>query len=630
MKLAEVRVTDYKSIDDSSWVNMADVTCLVGKNESGKTAILQALYKLSPVEPANGNFDEVMEYPRRRYAEYSERQDKTAADVVSAKFELTDVEIEGIEDSLGKGVLKTNLVMVTKDYANVRRWDYETDEEAVVTKILSKEPLTEELKQQVASAKTLSGLESVLKSFEGKDASATALLQKVRSQFGGSLDKVIDGYLDRFIPRFMYFDDYSTMEGNISINQLEADKNANKLSDKEITFLALLGMAGAKLEDFKDQSQYERLKAKLEAASNRISDEAFTYWSQNTQLEVEFDISQGKDGTIIHLRVRNNRHRVSVDFGQRSRGFVWFFSFFAYFSQYEKRGDNIILLLDEPGLSLHASAQGDFLKLIDERLAPKYQVVYTTHSPFMVSMTRLDRVRTVEDVDGQGTVVSAEVLRKDKDTVFPLQAAMGYSLAQSLFVGPNNLLVEGPSDFIYLQVLDQAVRKKGKTGLDPRWTVVPVGGADKLSTFISLLGGNQLNIVALIDSEKNIQRLRNLQENALLKADNLVPVGEIIGVKEADIEDIFEPDFYLDLVNQTYDGKLPNKLSTSIISNGSPRIVKRIEEYVKKNGNGFAFNHYDPAAYLLTHQAKLLAKIDDSTIERASKLFERINAQIKI
>jgi hypothetical protein len=245
-------------------------------------------------------------------------------------------------------------------------------------------------------------------------------------------------------------------------------------------------------------------------------------------------------------------------------------------------------------------------------------------------MTRLDRVRTVEDVDGQGTVVSAEVLRKDKDTVFPLQAAMGYSLAQSLFVGPNNLLVEGPSDFIYLQVLDQAVRKKGKTGLDPRWTVVPVGGADKLSTFISLLGGNQLNIVALIDSEKNIQRLRNLQENALLKADNLVPVGEIIGVKEADIEDIFEPDFYLDLVNQTYDGKLPNKLSTSIISNGSPRIVKRIEEYVKKNGNGFAFNHYDPAAYLLTHQAKLLAKIDDATIERASKLFERINAQIKI
>jgi hypothetical protein len=238
-------------------------------------------------------------------------------------------------------------------------------------------------------------------------------------------------------------------------------------------------------------------------------------------------------------------------------------------------------------------------------------------------------VRTVEDVEGKGTVVSADVLRNDKDTVFPLQAALGYNLAQSLFVGPNNLLVEGPSDLIYLQILDQVVRSKGKNGLDPRWVIVPVGGADKLSTFVSLLGGNQLNIVAMIDSEKNIQRLKNLLENALLRPENLLRVGEFTGAKEADIEDIFDPSFYLELFNKTYGGKLPSPISLTDIQTGSPRIIKRIEEYVKQHGVGQVINHYDPAVYLLTNQATLTLKIDEKTMERAIKLFDRINALIK-
>ena len=78
------------------------------------------------------------------------------------------------------------------------------------------------------------------------------------------------------------------------------------------------------------------------------------------------------------------------------------------------------MLLDEPGLSLHAKAQGDFLNFIDERLAKRYQVVYTTHSPFMIEPTKLNRVRTVQDVDDRGTVVTSDVMRTDRDTLFPI------------------------------------------------------------------------------------------------------------------------------------------------------------------------------------------------------------------
>ena len=82
---------------------------------------------------------------------------------------------------------------------------------------------------------------------------------------------------------------------------------------------------------------------------------------------------------------------------------------------------------------------------MDERLAPKHQVVYTTHSPFMVDLDRLGSVRTVQDMDDRGTVVTDDVMDHDAETVFPLQVAMGYRLAQSLFLAPYCLLVNSPS-----------------------------------------------------------------------------------------------------------------------------------------------------------------------------------------
>jgi len=92
-------------------------------------------------------------------------------------------------------------------------------------------------------------------------------------------------------------------------------------------------------------------------------------------------------------------------------------------------------LLDEPGLSLHAAAQADLLRFIDNELAPNYQVIYTTHSPFMIDSLKLNEVRTVYDNSNKetGSVISDALDEKDSDTLFPLQAALGYSLAQNLF-----------------------------------------------------------------------------------------------------------------------------------------------------------------------------------------------------
>ena len=336
----------------------------------------------------------------------------------------------------------------------------------------------------------------------------------------------------------------------------------------------------------------------------------------------------GDSGKALRVRVKNLKHQVTVPFDDRSKGFVWFFSFMVYFSQLKQKEGEVILLLDEPGLNLHARAQEDFLRVIDERLAPKYQVIYSTHSPFMIPPQHFDRVRTVEDVDGKGTKISSDALKNSRDTVFPIQGALGYDLAQTLFIGKDNLLVEGPSDLIYLQAMSLVAEDKGHAPLDPRWVAVPVGGADKLSTFVTLLGANKLNIAVLRDFASNEkQRVDTLVKNGFLKNEKLVLLSEFNGGKDADIEDLFGADFYVELVNQAYEGVLKKPIKASELPAGG-RIVKRIEQHINDNallGPDRRFNHYKPAVYLQREMATLAGKIPKAATEAFAAVFAKLN-----
>jgi predicted ATP-dependent endonuclease of OLD family len=640
MRLKQVTVTNYRCINDSGPVEIGDVTCLVGKNESGKTASLQALRKLNPVEGPSA-YDDVMDYPAKSFALYKKVRTKRPAEVVTAVFELDDAEVARIERDFGTGVLRERTFTVTKHYPPGRTtFGVRVDEAAAVRHLTQGLILPEGRGKTTRKLKTIAKLVEALDAIETPDPTVTTLRQQIASWRGEDITlKLIDDYLGRgrWLPRFFFFDSYSVLEGKVSIPELRRRRDADELEDADRTMLALLSMVGARLEDFEDASNYERLKRELEAAANSITDQVFQYWTQNKQLAVALDIASPEagaqppldQGPILHVRIHNQRHRVTVPFDERSRGFVWFFSFLAYFSELEDGDDggDIILLLDEPGLNLHATAQRDLLRFIDERLAPRHQVVYTTHSPFMIQADRLDRVRTVQDVEEEGTKISAEVFRTDSETVYPLQAAFGYELAQTLFVGPDNLLVEGPSDLLYIQLLNQALAAKAMATLDPRWVVVPVGGADKLITFVSLLGANQLNVAVLMDiSGNSMQRIKNLQANAKLRANALVQISEVTSANDADIEDLFDPGFYLELVNGAYQDKLARPLTLADLPQGNPRIVRRLEQQFRDNDiAGGEFSHYLPAAYFLQEQAALLPRLDLATLERAEKLFRRVN-----
>jgi len=260
-------------------------------------------------------------------------------------------------------------------------------------------------------------------------------------------------HLDKQRPKFVYFDDYSLLPGKINLPQLQTRVKAQAITKKALensdkTALGLMSVADMDLDSLISPRGYEENKAKMEGISISITDKVFNFWKQNTQLEVEFDVRDDANdappydnGNNLYIRIKNQRHKVTVPFSQRSKGFIWFFSFIVWFDSIQEQvdtNDDLILLLDEPGLSLHAMAQADFLRYIDE-LAQNHQLIYTTHSPFMIHSDRLHIARAVQDFDEGGTKITSDISRSDSSTLFPLQAALGYTIAQNLFIGERNL-----------------------------------------------------------------------------------------------------------------------------------------------------------------------------------------------
>lgn len=643
VRLAKAQIQNYRSIENSTEFTIdPSVTCLVGKNESGKTAVLQALHLLNPVNPIKGKrgYDETMDFPSRRHGQYKRQREQHPANVLTATFTLDSHEVDALNEDFGPGFVTPDAeVTVTRGYEGSITYRLICNEEASVRHLTQELKLPASDKTMVDKTTNFEELREVLSGITEPPAAAVELLEEIDSWSDGLQRHVAGEYLAGWLPRFLYFDDYNVMRGNVSLDQLRNRRTADDLDPADDTFLALLNLSGLTPDDLAG-ANYETQKRQLESAANAVTYDVMDYWTQNPELQLLIDVSPAdaaaepplNQGLVVRLRVWNPRHRVSVPFDERSKGFVWFFSFFAYFSDLAPDPDRAtILLLDEPGLSLHAKAQEDFLRFIEQRLASEqgHQVIYTTHSPFLIDPAHLERVRTVEDVNDAGTTVGSDVHKTGKDTLFPLQGALGYSLAQTLFVGPDCLLVEGPSDLIYLQLLSQACEERGLTTLDDRWVVTPVGGADKLSTFVSLIGANQLNVAVLVDSNtQDSARLNSLRKNGHLGHDNLILITDALpGVQDADVEDILGAEFYLTLVNGSYKDHPGIPLNVDDLEAKGGRITQSVEQHFKQHGiAGGKFSHYKPAAYFLREQATLLDVLPQEVVESASRLYARINS----
>lgn len=623
----------FRNILDSTEVKIEEkVTCLVGKNESGKSAFLNALWRLKPArtKPEFVIHDHYPAWLEKHHRNEGVSQKELAPVEVGLVWEPADVSV--MEEKFGSGVVAAGTrLRLWKNYGNELRWESGCNEQQAVKNFVGKNSVPAVEQAAYAALADFEALKEKLTADVDKSKDAAddhKLFTNAQSALKALLGKE-DAFDDAAwsvaeprLPEFFYFADYDKLPYSVKIQDVL--KN-DTLSDPDATARALLMLGGTEKE-YMLNPDYERRKRELENVANVLTDDVNKYWSQNPELRVQPDITQrtvpnqqGQQSVLdeLKLRIWDNRHSLSLPFDQHSAGFQWFFSFLAAFSEYERRDPPVVILLDEPAVGLHAKAQADFLRFIEERLTKRCQVIYTTHSPFMVQPGRLERVRLVEDRGKkEGAVLSSDVLTRDRDTLFPLQGALGYDLVQHLFVAENNVVVEGASDYAYLKLISDYLASKGRTSLDPVWSIVPVGGADLIPTFVALLG-NHLKVTVLVDSRKEgNQRLDRMAKDGYLEKQRIILIGEVLGRKTGDIEDMFEEDEYLELYNKAFDKSLQTK-----DLEGNDPIVKRIA----RHENVDRYDHGRPADVLLRERETLLSKLSEDTLKRFEDLFGRIN-----
>ena len=652
MKLKTARVTNFRSVEDSGEFTLDQVSCLVGKNEAGKTAIVQALAGLNPHPSTPITFEKERDYPRRFYTDYATRHDGKEAVVVTTTWTLDETERKALIQVVGDGAITGDEVTISRSYgATEPDWTFPISWRKGVEYLVQDERLDAIEKGPLASAIDTASLRAELKSIASPTPKHMRLLQRIDAFSGSTMSGQIKTQLSTSLPRFMYFSHYDRMDGQIRLDTYKARKAGQQpgVLIGEQVFVDFLEYAGTSVDEITSATTFEGLNARCEAASNSITAQLLDYWTQNPDLEIVVAVTKAESqdaapfnqGVIARARVRNNLHKMSVPFSERSAGFIWFFSFLVKFAQVQKGGGSLVLLLDEPGLTLHGKAQADLLRYFEEKLAPKHQVIFTTHSPFMVPANDLPSVRVVEDLvlspkPGQrvpnGTKVRSDALATDRDTLFPLQGALGYELTQSLFIGKHTLLVEGPSDILYLQACSNALKKRGKRGLDPRWTICPAGGIDKIQPFVALFAGARLDIAALTDYAKaDKKKLDSLKQNKVLEGGKLLTFASVLGIEEGDVEDIFSPALYATVLNEAFALSADHKVTAESLEAAdltTGRLVKKAEAYFRVlPAETQEFDHFTPSAWLFQNLGVLDSggQSVTETLERSETVISALN-----
>lgn len=642
VRLKSFRVCRYKNVLDSTEVSVEDdVTALVGMNESGKSTMLEALCRLNPVY--GDKFVELDDYPRWRRSRDSRTEDLQRISPIEATFELDADDLGALAGVLGECVVVGTSVRAGRRYDDSHWLNVNVDEGRFLRNVLEGHRDADTLAE---THETVASLKTALKTLIEEEAAAAAetasagesgsiqetpgtpsneVLDRIGRALGedGDLVAVAEATVWPRLPKFFLFTDYQSLEGRVDIAGLKTKSDEHPGASSKQTARALLKLANTDVDSMTD-SDFEASTAELESVSNDLSREMKEYWSTNPELRIRIMTesetltdNRGQHSVIRYLnfRVEDRKHEFTNNFSRRSSGYRWFFSFLAAFSEFESRGIDVVILLDEPGLSLHAKAQRDFLRFIDERLAPAGQVLYTTHSPFMVG--EIERVRVVEDRgDDIGSITTSEALEVGEDSAFPLQAALGYDLTQNLFIGERNLLVEGPSDLVVLDLVSRRLRDLGREGIDERWRILPAGGSSNVPAFVSLLG-RKVSVTVLLDSGiEGVGKVEAAMNANKIDSKRIVLVSSVLEQRHADLEDLFSVDDYIALYNAAF-GK---KVEVAGLPKHHERILKRLEDAGEPR-----FDHWRPAEVLLREPARV-EHLSDTTLANFEELARKINA----
>ena len=663
MKLTTFQTTNFRSINDSGPVSVAKLTSLVGRNESGKSNLLLGLRTLNPPGGPK-DLNPIKDFPRHRLL--SECTDDTP--VVSTIWELGAEEQAELATMFPRAAGVTH-VEISRRYKAPTRWVAFQDLNPlsfalleIAARVRKIQPVLEVAADKLDDTpKQQAHLD--IKQFaadltEANQAAAwaklavpgLAALRRGLAAAGIELADKEDGLLTELedlaatiaadepalkaamvwiagrLPVFVYVDEYPELTGHQNITEYLTRENQSQATAADENFAKMCKVAGldpAQLQSLHAAGDHETRNQLANRAGAVVTRALRRLW-KDRQLKVRFSPDAQHLDTFV--ADPNSVYDVEVNLDERSRGLKWFFSFYIAFAADTSEGgsaDNAILLLDEPGLYLHALSQADLLRHFSDDF--RNQIIYTTHSPFMVPTENLDAIRTVNIAQDVGTTVT-DTPTGDSRTLFPLQMALGFSLSQSLFVGPDNLIVEGVTDFWMLSSISAYLQGIGKTGMPKALTITPAGGAQKVGYMVALLTSERLRVLVLLDEEKQARGTRDdLVKSKLIRDDGVLFVTAGFPDEsmpaEADLEDLLDSAVFDVLVRESYKGELKGKKLT--LNASIPRIVKRYEAAFE--AVGMVFQKTRPARLLLSKMAnEPQTTMPAGSVERFERLFAEL------
>jgi len=602
MQFTHFKVTKYRNVWDSGWIEIGNITAFVGQNEAGKSNLFEALYRINPFAPGEAyNIDE--DWPVDDWG----NKDPSAI-VCHAKFALTPEEIESLYDEAGHPEPEP----APEGEQTAEGGAAEEDEADA----------------ELPSEMTLIGTRSY----------NTGATFAVEGELAEHFDAAkVDAWVKAHAPKFVLIQDYGLSGTKIELDQLaERLKSVqwHQLTNEEQTINIVLDLAKVNIGEFlaKGATPEGRTVRSFDkrAASFYLSKQFRDLW---TQKEVDFDIEI--DGTTLNIFAKDKAVGMPVRLNRRSSGFRWHVSFawkFTHASRGQYKG--CILLLEEPGIHLHYSGQGDLLEVF-QRLSKSNTILYTTHLASMVDPAYPERVRIVE-TKGHHAAIKQGVVSSQRAPMAVIELSLGLTGDMSGLLGARQtLIVEGGDDVMILHKLSGILRGEGKAHLSDRVYLWPACGASKTPMYAAFAVGQGWDSGVLFDTDPEGQAAKAKIDELVLKElaeeqkarFRVLMLGKAAGIKKTDaaIEDLFDDQFYIECVNAAFGFAIkPEDLPVD----GSDMITKRVQAVlVQRHGHKKLDKRCVMAEILRRFDGwEKVSDLPKGTAARAEKLFTAINS----
>lgn len=560
MKLKSFRVRNYKSIVDSGECRLSDhdnITVLAGQNESGKSSILQALrdYENGVINPEAIRDDEsvtaiecTFDVPKNTFAEKTILQDIELPNEVRAIFaNLSEIKII---KSLGAN----NNVFVSLGNDLVER------------------------------------MKEVLKKCNEEIEANNLQIKPGELVTTWDVEKTVEEVVSEIVfstPIIIFFDDFcDLLPDRILLSDIKIGNKDAKGFQAVKNIETILGTDFSKLDDLSDgrrETTQTRFHESITADFNER-------WKQR--------IAEG-NGAKVHVKYYRDGGGISylkfyietkkgefLSVEKRSQGFKWFLSFYLQLKAEDKTSERLVILFDEPGLHLHSKAQLDMIKVFEE-LSGKNQIIYSTHSPYLIDTSKLHRLRLVVNTKDFGTTIekiTSNKIGNQKDALKPIIDALGLEIASPFSMArKNNVILEGISDFHYFQAFKKLLGKQYEIGL------LPSMGSSNCHLLMELCIGWGLNWLIIFD-DKGAARDYSKIKKAFFNDSDDHAQARIYRLKGCDgVEDMFtKPD--LQLVNPRAEFPNTKKNSDIIQEHGGKELYARLF-YEKVEAGEIALKH---------------------------------------